>query len=322
MTPNRLPLIQSPTPVHKLERMSDRLGIDLWIKRDDLTGFALGGNKGRKLEYLMPDVLAKAADVVVTSGATQSNFIRQLAVACKVLGVQCAAATMQLPFDGPAGPPVGAPLGNGGNETISRMLEADLREYPNGIWEDLYSHAEDLAQEYESRGSTVYRMSSGGSSPLGALAFAMAGDELKSQLTSIDYIVLATSSGSTQAGLTYSFAETVTSVVGICADPEPEFVDYVADLINELESLTGRKKRWQAEDLDCRLDWVGPGYGVPSKEGDEAIRMLAAVEGIFLDPIYTAKAFAGLLGLAKRGEIEGRVVFWHTGGIPTLFATS
>ncbi|MBC8063857.1 MAG: pyridoxal-phosphate dependent enzyme [Chlorobia bacterium] len=311
----KISLIQAPTPLHRLDRASVDMGIDLWIKRDDLTGFAMGGNKGRKLEYIMGEALAQGAEAAVTCGATQSNFIRQLGVAAAVCGVQCAAAAMQTPCE--FNPPLTDGLTrDGGNVALGEWVGIDLHVYPDGTWDELNAHAEDLAQMYERRGLRVYRIPVGGSSPTGAYAFWEAGREVGPDF---DCIVFASSSGSTQVGLAHAFRDTKTKVLGVASDPEPEIVEDFAELSRGLAALMGGEPV-DTNEFRVFQDMVGPGYGIPSKEGNDAIRYLARKEGIFLDPIYSGKAFAGLLELVKRGEIEGRVCFWHTGGLPNLFA--
>ena len=314
VTPIRIPLIQSPTPLHRLERLSAELGIDLWIKRDDLTGLAMGGNKGRKLEYLMADVVASGAKTVVTCGAAQSNFIRQLGAACAMLGLKCSAAVMTMPYD--VVEPHEKEHAEGGNLILDDLLGIDLRFAPNGTWDELYALAEALANEHESKGEKVYRIPIGGSSSLGAFAFYEAAKEIN---TPFDVIIFASSSGSTHTGLGFAFAGTSTRILGIACDPEPEIAQDFAELAVGLSEILGNRTALIADDYDLNFDYVGPGYGVPSEEGNAAIRRLAMTEGIFLDPIYSGKAFAGLLALADKGELTGRILFWHTGGLPALF---
>lgn len=319
MKPSKVPLCLLPTPIHRLDGLSEELGLELWIKRDDLTGFALGGNKGRKLEYMIADALAKNAEVVVTCGAVQSNFVRQLAAACSRYGIVCAAAVMDLPFEDapPEGPRLNPEIGN---PQLDRLLGADLRHFPDGPWELLYEHAEAIAKEYESKRKRVYRVPIGGSSPLGAYAFYEAGCELQAQTDPFDWIVAASSSGSTQTGLAYAFRGTETKVLGVCSDPEPEIVEDFAELGEGLAKILDRPPL-EAADFRLTTEFVGPGYGVPSEAGNAAIARLAQTDGVFLDPIYSGKAFAALVVLAERGDLTGRVLFWHTGGLPTLFAT-
>ncbi|HXH62270.1 MAG TPA: pyridoxal-phosphate dependent enzyme [Fimbriimonadaceae bacterium] len=322
MSPPRVPLVSLPTPLHRLARASADLGIDLWIKRDDLSGFAGGGNKGRKLEYLMAEVLNAGADVVVSSGSSQSNFLRQLSCACQMFGIHCAAASMDLPFDKGAGKPTGRHVTQGGNRVLDEMFGLEMRVYPDDDWEVLDQHAKAIAEEYEQKGRTVRLIPTGGSTPTGAYGFYMAGNELSAQTKRpFDWIVTPTSSGSTHAGLGYCYFGSTTRVIGVSCDPEPELDQDLSRLAAGLDAITGLDKRMSASDFDFRLDFVGPGYGVASAAGDEAIRYLIAREGVLLDPVYSGKAFSGLLALVRSGELEGRGVFWHTGGLPTLFAT-
>lgn len=321
MAPKRIPLIQRPTPLHRLDRASARLGIDLWIKRDDLTGFALGGNKGRKLEYLMAEAVEQGAEVVVTCGASQSNFIRQLGAACRCLGMQCVAAVMDLPFEPAYGKPAGAPLSDtGANLLLDGVLGVELRRFPDGSWEELFSRTEQILAELRGQGRRAYSVPIGGSTGLGAYGFFQGAGEVMQQAQPFETVVTASSSGSTQAGLAYGFHGTLTHVIGISCDPEPDLSETMVGLCSDLDRLTGQNQRLVARDFDLRFDWVGPGYGVPSEASISAIRFLAETEGIFLDPIYSGKSFAGLMELAKSGELPGRVLFWHTGGTPTVFA--
>lgn len=296
--------------------MSELLGIDLWIKRDDLTGFALGGNKGRKLEYLMAEALASGADTVVTCGAAQSNFVRQLGAACAILGMRCVAAVMALPYAEIHGRPAFTGSDEGGNVVLDRILGVELHSYPDGDWEDLARHAEELALEQERLGRTVYRIPIGGSSALGAYAFVEAAKEAPG----FDVVVTASSSGSTQAGLAYGYHGLDTRVIGVACDPEPEIMEDLLRLVGGLDDLTGGRKAMGEADLELRLEWAGEAYGVPSPAGEEALTLLARTEGIFLDPVYSAKAFSGVIDMARSSELGGRVLFWHTGGTPALFA--
>jgi 1-aminocyclopropane-1-carboxylate deaminase/D-cysteine desulfhydrase-like pyridoxal-dependent ACC family enzyme len=302
-----------PTPLHRLDRAAHELGIDLWCKRDDLTGFAGGGNKARKLEFILPWLIDQGAQRVVCSGSLQSNFVRQMAAACAIQGIECHAVVMELPYDAPAGKPAAPPLGRGGNETLTRLFGAHIHLIPDGDWEDLEAAAEAKADEL---GAVVIPV--GGSMPLGAWGFVLAAQELDQ---SFDQIIFASSSGSTHAGLAWELSGTPTRIIGIACDPEPDFPHHLAGLCAGLDEMTGQAKRLRAEDFDYRLDWVGPGYGVASVAGQSACEWLARKEGILLDPVYTSRAFAAVLGLAKAGELPGRTLFWHTGGWPALLAS-
>ena len=301
-----------------MDRASADLGTDLWIKRDDLSGFALGGNKVRKLEYLLADALDQQCDTVVTCGGIHSNFIRALAAGCAKLGLRCCAAVMELPFEFKE--PKGGRLNPvNGNPLLSRLFGGELQEYPNGSWEQLYQFGEELAQREETQGKRVYRIPVGGSSALGAFAFYEAGKEVIESGHSFDWIICASSSGSTQTGLSYAFAGSSTKVLGISADPEPEMADDLAELGRALAPLIDAQEL-EARDFRLNLGFVGPGYGVASESGDAAIRYLAKTEGILLDPIYTGKAFAGITQLISNREVAGKLLFWHTGGNPSIFS--
>ena len=214
----RLPLCTLPTPLHHLNRVSEDLGTDIWIKRDDLTGFAGGGNKGRKLEFLMAAARAAEADIIVTNGARQSNFIRQLGAACSVCGIRCVAVVMPSPFDADFGIPEGQKLlATGGNVLLDDLFGVELREIPNAPWEVLWQIAEDTALELEKSGDKVFRLPVGGSSPTGALGFFEAAAELEQHFPTI---ITCSSSGSTQAGLRVGLEGTATRLIGIAVDPD------------------------------------------------------------------------------------------------------
>ena len=322
----RVSLVCEPTPLHPLKRLSEKLGIDLWIKRDDLSGFGGGGNKGRKLEYLIFDALEQGAEAIVTRGAWQSNFVRQCAAACTVFGLECHAAAMKWPYSEATGPtrPDGWPeTGRAtGNEALDRWLGANVRLYPDGTFNELAERAGELAKELRGKGKRVYEIPSGGSNGVGALGFVRAVEELREQETDFDQIVFASGSGATHAGLAYGMirAGAKTRVVGISTDGDPKLFDSFVRIASDLDDLLLTKLRLAKSDFDLRLEFGGGGYQVPSAEAHEAIRLMARAEGIFLDPVYTAKAFAGLMESAKRGELTGRTLFWHTGGFPALFA--
>jgi len=298
--------------LHRLERID--LGVELWIKRDDLTGFALGGNKGRKLEFLAQEWLRTTPTAIVTCGASDSNFIRQLAVLGRMLGIVVHAAVMDLPYDEFAGRPERvSKMHQGGNERLSRESGAIFHKFPDDDWEVLYGHMHRIAEDL---GPNTAIVPVGGSSPLGVYAFVQAAMEVGGEF---DTIVCASSSGSTQVGLTTAFQGTSTKVVGIAADPEPALVEDFADISRQYTDRFGGKPL-EPEDFTLDLRFVGPGYGVPSEAGQNAQAVLLGSEGIYLDPIYSAKAFAGLLKLAEEERLGNKVLFWHTGGLPSLFS--
>jgi D-cysteine desulfhydrase/L-cysteate sulfo-lyase len=317
MTPTRTQLCQLPTPCHRLFGVSEDLGMDIWIKRDDLTGFAFGGNKGRKLEYLISDVLRAGSTHVVTCGSVQSNFIRQLGAACAMKGIQLTAVVMDVPFEDAMPKEIGL-ADTSGNKFLGDLLGVDWVVLPNGTWDELFAEMERRAIAFEEAGELVYRIPVGGSSPLGAFGFYQAVAEIRS--LQFNVVVFASSSGSTQAGLAYGLHGSQTRLIGIACDPEPEIHFDFAELGYNMANELGLPFRITPEEFEVDLRFVGPGYGIPSEEGQHAIQYLAKREGIFLDPIYSGKAFAGLIQLARNHEIEGKVCFWHTGGLPSLFA--
>lgn len=319
-------LICKPTPLHRLNRASEALGIELWIKRDDLSGFAGGGNKGRKLEFLIAEALEQGADCFVTRGAYQSNYVRQAAFAARMYGLEFHAAVMHWPHPGPGRETRPKdwqePTEPTGNMLLDLLADAHIHLYPDSTFEQNDVNSTEIAEKLRGEGRKVYTTPSGGSSPTGALGFVHAVDELLNQAEPFDQIIFASGSGSTQTGLTFGHARAGlrTRLIGVCTDDEPELVDEFAELAEGVADLTLTDLKLTASDFDLRLDYHGGGYQVPSPQANEALRWLARSEGVLLDPVYTAKAFAGLLDLARRGELRGRTLFWHTGGFPTLFA--
>ncbi len=309
-----VPLILEPTPLHRLERLSGKLaGPEIWIKRDDLTGFGGGGNKGRKLEFLMGAAIKADADRIITCGAQQSNHARQTAAAAAVLGLPC---LLML---------TGGPETKTGNQVLDRWFGAEIEFLGDISWGQLRQATERRMEEYRAQGNHPYLIPVGGSTPLGALGFVTAAAELVEQGPHFDAIYFASSSGSTQAGLAAGLAylNQDTRVQGIMVDssrnePAADF----AKLANGVSELLGIDRRFAAAEINCEPNHVGEGYAIPSSEGVAAIRLLAQSEGLLLDPVYTSKAFAGMVSDIKSGNWRGghRVLFWHTGGIPGLFA--
>lgn len=316
--PPRLRLAHLPTPLEEMLNLRQRLkGPRLLIKRDDLTGLATGGNKTRKLEYLMADALAQGADTIVTLGAAQSNHVRQTAAAAAKLGLR---AVLLLRGEEP-------PLRTG-NLLLDSLLGAEVRwmgpqrQIPP---EQIAGVLEELMQA----GQKPYLVPYGGSNEVGVLGYIQAMRELLDQLEEsgleADYLVIATSSGGTQVGLTlgaktYGYAG---EIVGISVDLPRE------ELLSNLVSLAqATASRWEfdlslnREDFLVYDDYLGEGYGVLGPPEAEAIRLLARTEGILLDPVYTGRAMAGLIDLVRRGTFrpDEVVIFWHTGGTPALFA--
>lgn len=308
----RVFLAQLPTPCHPLPGY----GADLWIKRDDLTGLALGGNKARKLEYLIADALAKGAKAIVTCGAAQSNFVRMASAACAIHSLEFHAIVMDHPYEDE--PAVGARPWTGGNELLSELFGAHMIRLPDDTWDALYQAMDDHVDHLRSLlGGQVVVWPVGGSGPLGAFAFREAAQEIGENF---HFIVFASASGSTHVGLAHAFRGSATQVLGIAVDPEPDLPLDFGKISVELGRLTGDQPL-SAEEFRFDLRFVGPGYGVPSGGGEMWRREVARRSGILLDPIYTGKAFHGLMEMVRDKEIGGRILFWHTGGVPAIFAT-
>jgi len=307
-------LCQSVTPVHELTGLRAALGGGprLLIKRDDLLGFACGGNKVRKLALVAARARDEGADTLVTTGGVQSNHARVTAAVAARLGMRCALVLNGRPPDSPTG-----------NARLVRILGAEVH------------YVEERAQRSPAMGALVERLTDeghrpfmiplGASTPLGALAYARAFFELLSQVPPPDAIVHSTSSGGTQAGLVagVALAGVRTRVLGISADDPPEAIgQHIEGLLDQVGAMV------QVPDLAARarveIDdrFVGDGYGIPTPASEEAIQLLASRDGVFLDPTYTAKAMAGLVAYLRTGRFrdDETVLFWHTGGLAGLFA--
>jgi D-cysteine desulfhydrase family pyridoxal phosphate-dependent enzyme len=307
----RYPLAQLPTPVEETPRLSKELGITILIKRDDQTGLALGGNKTRKLEFLLADALSSGADTLLTTGAPHSNHCRQTAAAAARAGLRC---ILVLPGQDRAR--------NTGNLLLDELLGAQL------VWAGDETREAALQRAFEAERAANHRpylIPYGGSNPLGASAYVEAMREFLAQRVQGDVLVLASSSGGTQAGLVVgALAFGFPGVIhGVSVDQsQTTLAARIATLAGEtarfLElTVTVPPSRIVADDR-----FIGEGYGVMGDAEREAILLFAQTEGILLDPVYTGRAAAGLLHMVRHGEIRPgqRVLFWHTGGIPALWA--
>ena len=310
-----------PTPLIALSRLSKALdGPTIFMKRDDNTGLALGGNKTRKLEFIMGDALAQGADCVITAGAAQSNHCRQTAAAAASLGLEC-----HLVLGGEE------PEQTSGNLLLDKIFGSHIH------WAGANRKGEDIpkiVEQLTKQGKKPYVIPYGGSNELGALAFVEAFKELESQRESMDvlftHIVFASSSGATQAGLMLGkkILNSPAQIVGINIDKgetdKVPFDQYTVALANSTASLIGADHQFSETDLILNSDYVGEGYGVVGTLENEAIAMTAQTEGILLDPVYTGRAMGGLIDMIRSGKIKktDRVLFWHTGGAPALFAYS
>ena len=314
MRPAPLPLAHGPTPLEPLDRLSDWLGGPrLLVKRDDQTGLALGGNKARKLEHLCAEALAQGCDTLVTGGGPQSNHCRMTAAAANRLGLHC-----HLALAGSTSPPTG-------NLLLDHLLGAHL--HPTGArdYYEIEASIEAVAEAVRADGGRPYPIPVGGASVTGALGYLDAAEELAGQLTGpLDWIVVADGSGGTHAGLLAGLdADTKTSgtpVLGIDVGTRPDLDERVPELAAATAAATDRP----APTGEIHVDHTrfGAGYGKPTPECLEALRMTARLEGLILDPVYTGKAMAGLIGWIREGRFTDQhsVLFWHTGGAPALFA--
>ena len=260
----------------------------------------------------MPHILASGADTVVCSGAAQSNFVRQMGAACAVFGLKCVAVVMDLPHPDGQDPPPHKSAATGGNIPLDRLFGVDIRRFRDGTWNELENHTIRASKELEDEGAKTILVPLGGCTPESVYAFILAAKEIDQEF---DHLITPCSSGSTHVGLAMGFAGTKTKVIGISCDPEPDILDDLAGL-SQGAADKGYGEALSKDRINFRLDWVGPGYGVPSPEGEQARNWLAKTEGVVLDPTYSGKAFSGLLSMVKTKTIAGRILFWHTGGLP------
>jgi len=319
---DKLPKVQLgffPTPLEELTRLSDLLdGPRIFIKRDDLSGLAFGGNKVRKLEYLVGEAISLGADTLITAGAVQSNHCRQTAAAAARCGLQCELLLGGTEPDVPAG-----------NFLIDKILGATLHFSEAGRKGE---SLEQLAVSIRGSGRRPYIIPYGGSNAVGGVGFAAAMQELAEQTAalgiSVDHILFPSSSGGTHAGLMVGAAVTrfQGKLTGIRIDKEDPQNESYRQLLPELATQIAERLHisgtFHEAQFDLNEDYLGEGYGIPGKQEREAISLLARSEGILLDPVYTGRAMAGLLGLVRSGKISGSetVLFWHTGGNPSIFA--
>ena len=308
---DKVPLAHLPTPLEPMDRLGAELGFApgaLWVKRDDCTGLAGGGNKARKLEYLCADALAQGCDTLLTGGGAQSNHARMTAAAANKLGLDC---TIVLAADEEA---------PAGNVVLDVVLGADI------VWAGpLGYRATEAAIEaayarLTAAGRRPYLMPIGGATVTGALGYVDAADELLGQLPDIDLVVVAGGSGGTHAGLVAGLGDHA-KVLGVNVGARRDLAEAVtlkADAVAELRGLLRPSGTVQVDESR-----IGAGYGLATEDGAEALELTAHLEGLILDPVYTAKAMAGLIAARREGRIaaDKRVVFLHTGGMPALFAT-
>ena len=304
----RISLGLFPTPIHKLENISAMLGTNVFIKRDDLTGLGLGGNKTRKLEFLLADARQRGAELVFTTGGAQSNHAMLTAAAAGRLGMRC---ILILKKRG-----VTECLGN---QLLEKLMGTDVRFVDTDDYADIYAEMDRVGTE---AGVPYYKIPCGGSNALGSLGYVDCVREIARQGMRFEHLVCAEGSGGTMAGLALGAKLFLpgTKVHGMMVDTDP-FDVITPTLMREAAALL--EVDLEITDADFHLrDMCGPGYAIASKPGNAAVRLMAEKEGIFLDPVYTGKAFAGLLEMAEEGAFtpEDKVLFLHSGGAGGLFA--
>ncbi len=315
----RLPLATLPTPLEEAPRLTQALGGPrILLKRDDLTGLALGGNKVRKLEYLLAEALSQGADVLVTGAGPQSNHVRLAAAAARKVGLDAVLVMYSA-----------APAEVQGNYLLDRLLGAEVIFTGSADRSSVDRALDEVADDLRRHGRRPYVIPRGGASPLGSVGYLAAVLELEAQRAArqmqVDHLVCAVGSCGTLAGLWLgaTWLQVPYRLWGISVSrPRDECLARVQSLAAGAAQVVELVLPPSAEMPTVLDGYLGPGYGIPSVEAIEAIRLLARTEGVFLDPVYTGKAMAGLVDLVRRGEIrrDETVIFLHTGGAPSLFA--
>ena len=297
-----------PTPIQKLDNISRILGVQVYVKRDDMTGLGLGGNKIRKLEYLLAQAKAQGAQVVFTTGGAQSNHAMLTACACRKLGMT---PILILKKRGVTA--------KRGNQLLEHLMGVDVRFMDTDDYADIYAEMDRVGSEL---GRPYYKIPCGGSNALGALGYVDCVREIRDQGFKFDHMICAEGSGGTMAGLALGAKLYMPDmrVTGMMVDSDP-FEKITVDLMRESAELLGADVQVDRFDFDL-MDMCGPGYAIPSEEGNAAVSLMAQEEGLFLDPVYTGKAFAGLIAMAREGAFKSseRILFLHSGGAGGLFA--
>jgi len=321
----RVILGQWPTPLHELPHLSATLGGPrIFIKRDDLNGLALGGNKCRKLEYELGDAKQRGIDTLITTGSSQSNFALQMAAAARKLGMEpylLLIKGIHVEMQG------NLLLHNILNSRVSILDITDMNETLTTVAKKM----DELADELRSQGRNPLVLPLGGITPLGSAGAVNAAEEisqqLKEQKIDVQYVVLANATGGTHAGLVLGFKRLnlPPEVIGIATQSaKTEAINTVVGQVSEMAKVLGLDVTIAPDEVTVYDDYMGEGYGMPTKECIEAIRLMAQTEAIFLDPVYTGKAMAGLIDLINRGYFSQKdtVLFIHTGGVAADFAYS
>ena len=297
-----------PTPIQRLHNISSLLHTNVYVKRDDLTGLGLGGNKVRKLEYLLADAKQQGAETVFTTGGAQSNHAMLTAAASGKLGMKAILILKQRGVTDCVG-----------NLLLEKLMGTEVRFMDTDDYADIYNEMDRIGQE---SGRAYYKIPCGGSNALGSLGYVGCAQEIREQGIHFDHLVCAEGSGGTMAGLALGAKLFLpgTKVHGMMVDRDA-FDVITPALMREAAALLEEDLDIGEEDFLLR-DLCGPGYAIPSEEGNAAVRLMAEREGLFLDPVYTGKAFAGLIQMAREGAFleTDNVLFLHTGGAGGLFA--
>lgn len=317
----RIRITHGPTPLEFMPRLTAALdGPNLYIKRDDCTGLGTGGNKTRKLEFLIADALAKQADTIITQGATQSNHARQTVAIASKMGLKCEI----LLEDRTAF--THSEYRQSGNVFLDHLYGARVQELPGGT--DMNAAMQQLAGTLQKQGQKPYIIPGGGSNPIGALGYVLCAQEMVEQFTvqglNVDCIVHATGSAGTQAGLVAGLEGSRSQIpvlgIGVRAAKEAQ-ENSVYKLATQTAELLGVAGAVSRDSVKANCDYVGEGYGLPTPAMVEAVTMLARLEGILLDPVYSGKGMAGLIDLCRKGYFKKgeNIVFIHTGGAVALY---
>ncbi len=321
----RYPLTFGPTPIERLERLSAHLGsgVELYAKREDCnSGLAFGGNKLRKLEYIIPDAIASGADTLVSIGGVQSNHTRQVAAVAAKIGMKCRLVQESwVPFED-------AVYDRVGNILMSRVMGAEIELMDEGFDIGIRKSWENALEDVKARGGKPYAIPAGASvHKFGGLGFVGFAEEVREQEAelgfSFDYIVVCTVTGSTHAGMVVGFAKDgrADRVIGIDASCTPEQTRaQVLEIAKNTAELVGLGREVTTDDIVLKTDYAYPVYGVPSAETNEAMRLCARMEGMMTDPVYEGKSMQGMIDLVRRGFFPAgsKVLYAHLGGVPAI----
>ncbi|MBQ5769817.1 MAG: D-cysteine desulfhydrase family protein [Clostridia bacterium] len=306
--PDKIPLGIFPTPIQRLGNISEELGANIFIKRDDMTGVALGGNKVRKLEYLLYEAKKQGAEVVFTTGGAQSNHAMLTAACSNKIGMT---PILILKKKGVTD--------RKGNQLLESLMGTEVRFMDTNSYDDIYREMDAVGAFLK---KPYYKIPCGGSNALGTIGYVDCVREIAEQGFSFDRIICAEGSGGTMAGLALGAKLFMPAcrVTGMMVDTDP-FEEITVKLMREAAEILNADVQITKDDFDL-IDMCGPGYAIASKEGNEAVSLMAEKEGVFLDPVYTGKAFAGLIQMAKEGRFrkDEKVLFLHSGGAGGLFA--